>query len=80
MWKTLFLNDVEDYHKMVFDDNQSQRGKTFQMGQIESDEKGRDDDDDIFTSLSKREKRPAWFDVFSLNECELLLVATAILI
>ena len=65
---------------MVFDDNQSQRGKTFQMGQIESDEKGRDDDDDIFTSLSKREKRPAWFDVFSLNECELLLVATAILI
>ena len=50
------------------------------MGRIESDEKGRDDDDDIFTSLSKREKRPAWFDVLSSNECEVLLVATAILI
>ena len=38
------------------------------------------DDKYVLTSLSKREKSPEWFDVFNLKECELLLVATAILI
>ena len=46
----------------------------------DGDHDGNDKGENDLTSLSKREKRPEWFDVFNLKECELLLVATAIFI
>ena len=46
----------------------------------DGDHDGNDKGEKDLTSLSKREKRPEWFDVFNLKECELLLVATAIFI
>ena len=47
---------------------------------VDGDHDGNDKGEKDLTSLSKREKRPEWFDVFNLKECELLLVATAIFI